>query len=101
MSASHDAPRHLLRPGPALAADRGARRLLLLVVVAVLAWQRVRGALLRAIASALLVLALTNPVLQREEREALPGVVALVVDESASQRLGKRTRADGARRSPR
>ena len=37
------------------------------------------------------MLALTNPVLQREERDRLPGVVALVVDESASQRLGKRT----------
>ncbi|HYC80484.1 MAG TPA: hypothetical protein VEB65_01780 [Solirubrobacterales bacterium] len=37
------------------------------------------------------MLALTNPVLQREEREPLPGVVALVVDESASQRLGDRT----------
>jgi hypothetical protein len=31
-----------------------------------------------------LVLALTNPVLQREEREGLPAVVALVVDESAA-----------------
>jgi hypothetical protein len=64
---------------------------LLGVVLAVLMWQRVRGALLRALASLLIVLALVNPVLQREEREGLPGVVALVVDESASQRLGQRT----------
>jgi len=63
----------------------------LVLVLALLAWQRVRGTAFRLVASALLVLALTNPVLQREEREGLPGVVALVVDESASQRLGDRT----------
>jgi hypothetical protein len=63
---------------------------LLAVVLVVLAWARVRGALLRALASALLILALTNPVLQREEREGLPGVVALVVDDSSSQHLGNR-----------
>jgi hypothetical protein len=64
---------------------------LLALVLLVLAWRRVRGTALRAIASALLVLALTNPVLKREERDPLPGIVALVVDESASQRLGKRS----------
>ena len=62
----------------------------LVLVLAVLAWQRIRGTALRAVASALIVLALTNPVLKREEREPLPGVVALVVDESASQGLGER-----------
>ena len=61
------------------------------VVLAVLVVQRVRGAWLRALASALLVLALVNPVLMREEREGLPGIVAVVVDESASQSLGDRT----------
>jgi hypothetical protein len=65
---------------------------LLLVVLAFLAWQRIRGAWLRALASALLVLALTNPILKREERDPLPGVVALVVDDSASQKLGNRTK---------
>ena len=63
---------------------------LLVLVLVVLVWHRVRGATLRALASALIVLALTNPVLQREERDPLPGVVALVVDESSSQRLGNR-----------
>ena len=63
---------------------------LLATVLAVLVWQRVRGALLRGLASSLIVLALTNPVLQREQREGLPGIVAMVVDESASQRLGAR-----------
>ena len=74
-------------PWPLIAALGG----LLALVLVVLAWQHVRGAALRAIASALLVLALTNPVLKREERDPLPGVVALVVDESASQKLGKRS----------
>jgi hypothetical protein len=76
-----------LLPWPLIAVLGG----LLLLVLAVLTWQRLRGAALRALASALLVLALVNPVLQREEREGLPGVVALVVDESASQSLGNRT----------
>jgi hypothetical protein len=62
----------------------------LAILLIVLASARIRGALLRAIASVLLILALTNPVLQREEREGLPGVVALVVDDSSSQHLGKR-----------
>ncbi len=74
-------------PWPLIATLAG----LLVVVIGLLVWQRIRGAALRALASALLVLALTNPVLQREEREPLPGVVALVVDESASQGLGDRT----------
>jgi hypothetical protein len=75
-----------LLPWPLVATLGG----LLVVVLAVLLWQRVRGAWLRAIASALIVLALTNPVLKREERDPLPAIVALVVDDSASQRLGER-----------
>jgi hypothetical protein len=63
---------------------------LLVIVLVVLAWARIRGTVLRSLASALLILALTNPVLQREEREGLPGVVALVVDDSGSQHLGNR-----------
>ena len=52
--------------------------------------QRAPGAWLRAAAAALFVLALTNPALKHEERDALPGVVAVVVDESPSQTLGDR-----------
>ncbi len=65
---------------------------LLVVVLALLALMRVRGAWLRALASILIVLALVNPVLKREERDRLPGIVALVVDDSASQRLGNRAK---------
>ena len=39
-------------------------------------------------AALFLFLALLNPVALREDREALPTVVALVVDKSASQTLG-------------
>ncbi|SEP74668.1 hypothetical protein SAMN05216548_101397 [Faunimonas pinastri] len=65
---------------------------LLAVVTALLFWRRMRGAWLRGLACALLVLALTNPVAQREQRDMLPGVVALVVDDSGSQTLGNRTK---------
>lgn len=50
-----------------------------------------RGSWLRAGAVAALVLALFNPIAQREDREPLPSVVALVVDKSQSQALGNRT----------
>ena len=62
----------------------------LALAIALVALRRLRGTPVRALVSALLVLALLNPVLQREEREPLPGIVALVVDDSSSQRLGDR-----------
>ncbi|QDG76429.1 hypothetical protein [Labrenzia sp. PHM005] len=49
-----------------------------------------RGWLLRTTAMALLVLALANPSIEREDREPLSSVVALVVDKSQSQRLAER-----------
>jgi hypothetical protein len=52
---------------------------------------RQRGAWLRAAAAAALALALVNPVVLDEEREALKSVVALVVDRSQSQDIGERT----------
>lgn len=61
-----------------------------LALVSILAG--LRGGWLRVGAVAALVLALINPVFQREDREALPSVVALVVDKSQSQALGTRTR---------
>ncbi|MFD1329529.1 hypothetical protein [Mycoplana ramosa] len=68
----------------------------LLAAVAVLLsafglWRRLRGSSLRALALALLMLALTNPVVTREEREPLPTVVAVVVDRSQSQQNADRT----------
>ncbi|WP_428030792.1 hypothetical protein [Ancylobacter sp.] len=66
----------------------------LLVIVS-----RTRGSLLRALAIALAVLALANPSLTREEREPLSTVVAVVVDQSASQDFGDRTQMTQAARA--
>lgn len=68
---------------------------LVLVPIALLALAgilfRQRGALFRVAALAALALALVNPVLLDEEREAQKSVVALVVDRSQSQDIGART----------
>ena len=60
----------------------------ILAVVAVLA--RGRTALLRAVALGLVVLALANPSLVREDRDPVKDVAAIVVDRSGSQSLGDR-----------
>ncbi|TCT13595.1 hypothetical protein EDC22_101465 [Tepidamorphus gemmatus] len=57
------------------------------------------GAWLRALAAALLVLALLDPALKQEDREILPGVVAIVIDTSASQTLGERAAETAAARA--
>jgi hypothetical protein len=51
---------------------------------------RSRGAWVRALALTFLVLALANPSLTREDREALPSVAAVVLDRSPSQSFGDR-----------
>ncbi|PLX38312.1 MAG: hypothetical protein C0606_08865 [Hyphomicrobiales bacterium] len=48
---------------------------------------RTRGVAVRALALALLVLALFNPSLEREKREPLTSVLPVIVDRSESQRL--------------
>ena len=52
---------------------------------------RLRGAVIRVLAIAALLLALMNPVVLREQRDPLKSVVALVVDRSQSQTIGERT----------
>ncbi|MBE0554978.1 MAG: hypothetical protein IH625_14930 [Rhodobacteraceae bacterium] len=59
-----------------------------LVLLAV--WRSLRGWPFRALAAVALMAALLNPVLQEEERKPLTDIVILVVDESASQKLGDR-----------
>ena len=54
---------------------------------------RQRGSFLRLAAAVALAIALVNPVLLDEEREALRSVVALVVDRSQSQDIGERAEA--------
>src|SRR5262249_61093957 len=52
---------------------------------------RTRGAAIRTIALALLVAALANPSLTREDRDPLTSVAVVVVDKSPSQGFGDRT----------
>jgi hypothetical protein len=63
---------------------------LALVLAALLFLVRSRGAAIRAIALALMVLALANPSFTREEREPLSSVAVVVVDKSPSQSFGDR-----------
>ena len=61
-----------------------------LAITIVLVWRRVRGAWLRALAFALLILGLCDPNLVQENRRPLKDIVAVVVDRSASQDIGER-----------
>jgi len=60
------------------------------IVAALLLLVRSRGALVRVVALAFVALALANPSLTREDREALPSVAVVVVDKSPSQNFGDR-----------
>ncbi|RAI59304.1 hypothetical protein [Roseicella frigidaeris] len=69
--------------------------LLALALVALLAlipafWRRARGAPLRLLAFALILLALANPRLVEETRETRPDIALLLVDRSDSARIGNR-----------
>ncbi|MCC6468550.1 MAG: hypothetical protein IT563_09525 [Alphaproteobacteria bacterium] len=72
----------------------------LLLVIAVAFWRRAGGAAWRLAIGALLLLALANPSLVNEQRENLPDVAVLLVDESASNRIADRAeqREETARR---
>ena len=61
------------------------------VLAGLLLFSRTRGAVFRALALGVGLLALANPSLTREEREPLTSVVAVVVDKSQSQSFGTRT----------
>ncbi|MEP7031736.1 MAG: hypothetical protein ABI830_12445 [Pseudolabrys sp.] len=67
------------------AAIAGAVAISALLLVA-----RSRGAPVRAGALALMVLALANPSLTREDRDPIPSVAAVIVDKSPSQEFGDR-----------
>ncbi len=62
-----------------------------LLISIVLLVARSRGALMRATALGLMVLALANPSLTREDRDPIPSVAAVIVDKSPSQQFGDRT----------
>ena len=61
---------------------------LLALVLAV--WRRLPGWWLRGLAGVALLAAIANPSIQQEDREPLTDIVVMVVDESASQRIGDR-----------
>src|SRR5882757_303040 len=60
------------------------------LISALLLLVRSRGAPVRAIALALLVLALANPSLTREDRDPIPSVAAVIIDKSPSQDFSDR-----------
>jgi len=69
------------------------------VVAALLVLARNRGALIRSGALALMVLALANPSLTREDRDPLTSVAVVVVDKSPSQGFGDRAAQTEAARA--
>jgi hypothetical protein len=72
---------------------------LALVLAAMLFFVRSRGAFIRSLALAMMVLALANPSFTREDREPLSSVVAVVVDKSPSQNFGDRLKQTEAARA--
>jgi hypothetical protein len=63
---------------------------LAVLAVALAVWRGLAGWWLRALAGLALLAALLNPSLLREDRAPLSDIVMVVVDESASQRIGAR-----------
>src|SRR5262249_45275454 len=60
------------------------------LLLAPLLIRRSRGVALRALSLAALLIALANPTLRQEEREGLPNIAIVVVDESLSQTIAGR-----------
>jgi len=75
-----------LLPWVALAVLAGAAALMLAFAI----WRGLSGWWLRGLSVAVLLVALANPALQEEDRQALSDIVIAVVDDSASQRIGDR-----------
>jgi hypothetical protein len=68
------------------------------LIAVILLLTRSRAALLRSIAFALMVLALANPSLTREDRDPIPSVAAVIIDRSPSQQFGDRAEQTQAAR---
>jgi hypothetical protein len=64
--------------------------ILALVLCIMVFWRRVRGAGLRTLALAALLLALANPTLLQEDRQPLTTIVPIVIDRSQSQQTEER-----------
>lgn len=72
---------------------------LAVLLVLLLLVRRSRGALLRALSLAALLMALANPTLRQEERESLANIAIVVMDESLSQSIAGRPEQTAAIRS--
>ncbi|MGZ5849098.1 MAG: hypothetical protein ACXWJ4_03860 [Methyloceanibacter sp.] len=71
-----------------------------IALLGLLFWRARRGAILRALSFALLMLAIANPHLKREDREPLHDILAVVVDDSQSQTIaGRGQRTEAIRKS--
>src|SRR6476659_6992682 len=69
------------------------------LLFALLLWRAPRGAVLRALSYALLLLAIANPHLKQEDREPLNDVLAVVVDDTQSQSIaGRDARTEAVRK---
>ncbi len=60
------------------------------LMVGLALWQGLRGWWLRGLAALALLMALVNPSLQSQEREKLSDIALIMVDETASNRIGRR-----------
>jgi len=67
-----------------------ALALLCALVVVFSLWRRGRGSLLRGVLMALLLLMIANPVLLTEKRKFLDDIALIILDETASQKIGGR-----------
>ncbi len=72
---------------------------LALLISIMLLLARNRGAVTRALALGLMVLALANPSLTREDRDPIPSVVVVIIDKSPSQDFGDRNAQTEAARA--
>ena len=69
------------------------------LLFALLLWRARRGAVLRALSYALLLLAIANPHLKQEDRQPLNDVLAVVVDDTQSQSIaGRDQRTEAVRK---
>jgi hypothetical protein len=76
-----------------------AAAVLATALVLLLLLRRNRGAMLRALSLAALLLALANPTLRQEERESLANIAIVVLDESMSQTIAGRPEQTAAIKS--
>ena len=69
---------------------------LALAALAVALWRRAYGLLVRVLLCAVLAVLLLQPSVRQDQRQSLPDKVLVVVDDSVSQKIGKRDEAAAA-----